>query len=342
MRLATFEIENGLGPIRRIGAVADDRIIDLNAAYGAYLAAGDATARINEIASAIVPPDMCEFISGGRLTREEADKALDFVSQQPSGDEALRGPNREIIIRRLNLVKLLAPLPTPNSIRDTLSFEGHMKNFEKRTGKPTPALWYETPIYYKGNRRSVVGPGAVIEWPLYTDKLDYELEFGVVIGKEGRDISVADASSYIAGYTIFNDISARDVIPKEVSMNLGPAKGKDMDAGNVLGPWLVTPDELDVSDLHMEARINGEVWSEGNTSDMYHSFPEIIAHISQSETLYSGDFIGSGTVADGCGDELERWIRPGDVVELEVEGIGVLKNTIGARGAAANRNGRVN
>lgn len=225
-------------------------------------------------------------------------------------------------------MRLLAPVPRPNSIRDTLSFEGHMINFERRTGKKTPDRWYETPIYYKGNRMSVIGPDVDVPWPDYTEKLDFELEFGIFIGKQGVNISEEDAPAHIAGYTIFNDISARDVIPGEVQMFLGPGKGKDMDRGNIIGPCLVTPDELDAGNLDMIARINGEEWSRSNSSDMYHSFASIIAYISRFETLYPGDFIGSGTVANGCGDEMERWIKPGDVVELEVEGIGILRNTI--------------
>ena len=165
-------------------------------------------------------------------------------------------------------------------------------------------------------------------WPSYTKKLDYELEFGIYIGKEGKNIKADDAPEYIAGYTIFNDVSARDVLQEEVSMFLGPAKGKGLDTGNVMGPCLVTPDELDISDLQMIARINGETWSEGSTSDMYWSFPKIIEYISRSETLYPVDFIGSGTVANGCGDELDRWIQPGDIIELEVEGIGILRNAV--------------
>jgi 2-keto-4-pentenoate hydratase/2-oxohepta-3-ene-1,7-dioic acid hydratase in catechol pathway len=203
-----------------------------------------------------------------------------------------------------------------------------MKSFEKRTKKPIPEVWYRIPVYYKGNPSSVIGPEESILWPNYTERLDYELEFGIYIGKRGKDISADDAHEYIAGYTIFNDVSARDILQEEISMFLGPAKGKDLDTGNVMGPCLVTPDELDVSDLKMTARINGEIWSEGTTSDMYWTFPKIIAYISRSETLYPGDFIGSGTVADGCGDELDRWIQPGDVIELEVEGIGVLRNPV--------------
>lgn len=326
MKLGTFRIDTSLGPVQRIGACVGNTIIDLNTAYAAYLKAGGQTGRPSEISNALVPSEMIAFLAGGKLSLSHANEALDFVKSAPDEE---RGPKGETLKYALEDVTLLAPLPTPNSIRDSLSFEGHMINFERRTGKKTPKLWWEQPIYYKGNRRSVIGPEATVAWPAYTEKLDYELEFAVVIGKEGRDIKREDAASYIAGYTIFNDISARDIIPKEVSMNLGPAKGKDFDHGNVFGPWLVTPDELDASNLDMEARINGEVWSKSNSSDMYHKFEDIIAYISQAETLYPGDIIGSGTVENGCGDEMERWIKPGDIVELEVEGIGVLRNVIG-------------
>lgn len=324
MKLVTFEVATLAGPIQRIGAMIDDTVVDLNFACRAHLAAGGQTGRAAEIADALVPPDMIAFLAGGHMSRKAADDALSFLAE--TGQE--QTTDGAALIHQTDALTLLAPIPRPNSIRDTLSFEGHMINFERRTGKPTPPRWYETPIYYKGNTRSVIGTDAPVIWPDYTEKLDYELEFGVFIGKQGTNISVENARDHIGGYTIFNDISARDVIPGEVSMFLGPAKGKDMDTGNVLGPCLVTPDALDVSSLDMKARVNGEVWSHSNTDDMYWSFEQIIAFISRFETLYPGDFIGSGTVANGCGDELERWIKPGDVVELEVEGIGILRNTI--------------
>lgn len=330
MKLGTFQINSPLGPIQRLGAYVDGLIIDLNAATAAQLEVSGETGRASDVADALVPAEMVAFLAGGALAQSYAKVAIEFAY---SSDSTIRGPKGEVLKYRLEDVDLLAPLPLPSSIRDTLSFEGHMINFERRTGKKTPKLWWEQPIYYKGNRRSVIGPNATVSWPAYTEKLDYELEFAAVIGKKGRDISAETAGDYIAGYTIFNDISARDIIPKEVSMNLGPAKGKDFDAGNVFGPWLVTADELDASNLDMEARINGDVWSKSNSSDMYHKFEDIIAYISRSETLYPGDIIGSGTVENGCGDEMERWIKPGDTVELEVEGIGILRNIIGEKEA---------
>jgi 2-keto-4-pentenoate hydratase/2-oxohepta-3-ene-1,7-dioic acid hydratase in catechol pathway len=332
MKLTTFEVTSPLGAVSRIGAQHGDGLVDLNAACAAKLMSEGKTGRAGEIADALVPANMVAFLSGGELALAAAKEALTFVGSQGSGK--VFGPRGQRVVYAIDDVTLLAPLPRPTSMRDTLSFEQHMINFEKRTGQKTPQRWYEVPIYYKGNRHSVVGPETMIEWPPYTEKLDFELEFGIVIGKQGKDISKADAASYIAGYTIFNDISARDVIVQEVQTKLGPAKAKDMDTGNVLGPWLVTPDELDPSNLKMEARINGETWSSGNSGDMYHSFTDIIAYISQSETLYPGDFIGSGTIANGCGDELDRGIQPGDIIELDVEGIGVLRNTVGPKPSA--------
>ena len=324
MKLVTFEFTSFAGPIERIGALTDAGIVDLNLACASQLTACGETGRPYEVADGLVPADMIGFLTGGALSRRAANDALNFAAGRPN--EA--GPRSERLIHAADEVRLLAPVPRPNSIRDTLSFEGHMINFERRTGKKTPQRWYETPIYYKGNPMSVIGPEEDVQWPDYTEKLDYELEFGVYIGKGGVNISEEEAPAHVGGYTIFNDISARDVIPGEVQMFLGPAKGKDMDCGNIMGPCLVTPDELDVSSLDMVARINGEEWSRSNTEDMYWSFPQIISYISRFETLYPGDFIGSGTVANGCGDELERWIKPGDIVELEVEGIGVLRNRI--------------
>jgi 2-keto-4-pentenoate hydratase/2-oxohepta-3-ene-1,7-dioic acid hydratase in catechol pathway len=137
------------------------------------------------------------------------------------------------------------------------------------------------------------------------------------------------AREHIFGYTIFNDISARDAQAVEMGGMLGPAKGKDFDTGNVMGPCLVTVDELpDPYNLSMVARVNGEEWGRGNSRDMYWKFEDVIAHISRSETLYPGEFFGSGTVGNGCGLEQMRYLKPGDVVELEVEGIGLLRTRI--------------
>jgi 2-keto-4-pentenoate hydratase/2-oxohepta-3-ene-1,7-dioic acid hydratase in catechol pathway len=235
----------------------------------------------------------------------------------------------------LGSVRLLAPLPEPRQIRDCLTFELHLKNaiarFEERTGKarPFPEIWYKQPIYYKANRFSVVGHEADVIWPRYSNWMDFELELAAVIGKTGKDIAPDKAMEHIFGFTVFNDFSARDAQYIEMAGQLGPAKGKDFDTGNALGPWIVTTDEIgDPHTLKMDARINGERWGGGNSRDMHHKWPAILAHISASETLYAGEVIGSGTVGTGCGLELDRQLRHNDVVELEIEKIGVLRNRV--------------
>jgi len=231
--------------------------------------------------------------------------------------------------------RLLAPLPRPVQMRDCLAFEEHLKNAfaqAKTIGGrelTIPPVWYDQPLYYKANRMSVIGPGAVIEWPRYAQVLDYELELACVIGTTGRDIPADRALDHVFGYTIFNDVSARDAQMKEMAGQLGPAKGKDFDTGNVLGPWIVTSDAIgDPQDLKMEVRVNGERRGGGTSAAMHHGFAQLIAHISASETLYAGEVIGSGTVGTGCGLEIGRYLEDGDTIELEIERIGILRNQI--------------
>jgi 2-keto-4-pentenoate hydratase/2-oxohepta-3-ene-1,7-dioic acid hydratase in catechol pathway len=190
-----------------------------------------------------------------------------------------------------------------------------------------PEVWYRQPIYYKCNRFTVIGPDADVEWPDYAAVLDYELEFGAYLKHKVKNATRAEARAAIFGYTIFNDVSARDTQAVEMEGGLGPAKGKDFDTGNAMGPCLVTADELtDPYALTMVARVNGVEWSRGSSAEMHWKFEDVIAHASRSETLHPGEFIGSGTVGNGCGLEQGRYPQPGDVVELEVERIGVLRN----------------
>ena len=230
------------------------------------------------------------------------------------------------------LARLLAPL-RPRSLRDFLAFEGHMKNALTRLGRPIPDEWYDVPAYYKGMPDTVIGPDVEVPWPGWIEKLDHELELAAVIGHEARDVAAEDAASVIFGYTIWNDLSARDVQARELPVGMGPGKAKDWDGSNVLGPCIVTADEVDAADLSMSVRVNGEVWGEDTSAHMHHTFADMIAYASRSQTLYPGDVLGSGTAAGGSGLELDRWLAPGDVVELEIEGIGVLRNRISDKGA---------
>jgi 2-keto-4-pentenoate hydratase/2-oxohepta-3-ene-1,7-dioic acid hydratase in catechol pathway len=190
-------------------------------------------------------------------------------------------------------------------------------------------VYRERPIYYLTNHMSVAGPDSVVRWPAYSRVADYELELAVIIGRTGSDIAAAEAAEHIFGYTIYNDFSARDIQMREMAGRLGPAKGKSFDGGNVLGPWIVTSDELpDPTALAVRVRVNGEERAHATTGGMLFSFPEIIAYVSQSETLYAGEVIGSGTVGGCCGLEIGRFLHDADVIELDIDGIGTLRNRI--------------
>ena len=203
-----------------------------------------------------------------------------------------------------------------------------LADFEARGVYRIPQVWYDRPVYYKANRFSFIGTNEDIIWPEYTEKLDFELEYACVLNSAIKDVSVEKARERIFGYTIFNDVSARDVQAVEMQAMLGPSKGKDFDTGNILGPCIVTSDSVDPDDMVMIARVNGEEWCRGNSGSAYWSFAQVIAHASQSETLVPGELIGSGTVGGGCGLEHGRFLNPGDLVELEVQGIGILRNRV--------------
>jgi 2-keto-4-pentenoate hydratase/2-oxohepta-3-ene-1,7-dioic acid hydratase in catechol pathway len=303
MKLVTFELPNGA---RHVGALTDDlrHVVDLATWF----------------------PDMLALIDGGVAALAQARNAM-------SG-----GATRHAI----DQVRLVAPLPVPRRMRDCLSFELHVRQSRANRhlfgmeGEPRDPqavklapVWYERPIYYKGNCFSVVGTGADVHWPAYSRVIDYELEIALVTGRGGKNISERDAHDYIFGYCVFNDFSARDTQYAEMQGSLGPAKGKDFDTGNALGPWIATADEIaNPQDLTMIARVNGEEWSRGSTRTMHHSFAKLVSYASQEETLVPGEIIGSGTVGGGCGNEQGRFMKDGDNVELEVTGLGVLRNRI--------------
>jgi 2-keto-4-pentenoate hydratase/2-oxohepta-3-ene-1,7-dioic acid hydratase in catechol pathway len=250
----------------------------------------------------------------------------------------------------IDSVRLLSPLPQPPQIRDAMSYplhiqqslrRGHAMAALKREGeaasnailaKPLdelPSVYRTIPIYYITNRMTVRGHDSTVRWPRYSEQMDYELELAAVTRRSRANIPLAEARNHIFGYTIFNDFSARDVQGLEMEGRLGPSKAKSFDGGNVLGPWIVTTDEVqDAQDLKVEVRVNGQVRSRGDTSGMLFSFEQILAHASQDETIHSGECFASGTVGNCSGYELGRYLDDGDVVELEIEKIGVLKNKV--------------
>lgn len=295
MKFATFIPPGGAGS--RLGVVLEDAILDLNAAAGE------------------LPPTMLEFL-------QRCDELLPIARRAACEPKASA-------LRALKDVRLLAALPNPPALRDFFAFEDHAKAAAARRGETLPRQWYEVPAYFKGNHREIYGPDDEIPWPWYTRRLDFECEVACVVGGKGRDLSAQEAVSRIFGYMLFNDFSARDIQKKELANLMGPGKGKDF--ANAFGPFLVSADEAEPRrDFAMTVRVNGERWSEGHFKDQYWGFPLLLSHVSQCESVYPGDVLGSGAFHGGCGLDLDRWIRPGDVVELEVPVLGVLRSRIGA------------
>ncbi|MCC6633675.1 MAG: fumarylacetoacetate hydrolase family protein [Gammaproteobacteria bacterium] len=324
MKLATFS----KGGAQRVGIVHanDKKVFDLAAAAERNGAPNLAFA------------SMLSLIDAG-------EKALDAAREAFAKSVSDAGLSQDV-----SAVEVLAPIPEPRQMRDAMSFplhimqapkgerrlaaraKGDMAELARIDAAPLgelPEVYRKVPIYYITNRFSVGGTNTTVKWPRYSQVMDYELEYGVITKNRGANIPASRAKDHIFGYTIFNDFSARDAQRIEMEGRLGPAKGKSFDGGNVLGPWIVTPDEIgDPYRLKMEARVNGEVRCSAVSDGMLFSFEDIIAHITQDETLMPGEFIGSGTVGGGCGLEIGRYLEHGDTIELEVEKIGVLKNRV--------------
>jgi len=235
-------------------------------------------------------------------------------------------------------ISLLAPVPDPPSFRDFYAFEQHVRAARKLRGLDMNPDWFRLPIFYFSNPNALYGHGADIPYPDHTEELDFELEFAVIIAQGGSNIKAHEAQKFIGGYTVLNDWSSRDLQREEMPMSLGPAKGKDF--ASSFGPYMVTPDELESAwdeegklQLRMTCHVNGKLISDGNTNDLYHSFPKIIERASMNTKLVPGDCLGSGTVGTGCILELRPentggWLKRGDLVRLEVERLGVLENKI--------------
>jgi 2-keto-4-pentenoate hydratase/2-oxohepta-3-ene-1,7-dioic acid hydratase in catechol pathway len=325
MKLATYQNAQGE---QRIGAVdtATQTVLDLQGAH--RQAKGQDSPWLGR---------MLDLIGG--------DAAL-ALARDIEGQARGAGPHRV----PLAAVKLLAPVPRPRQIRDFNNAEDHWRDAfggltilsEQLSGqKPRarseikvdiPEVNYTQPIFYISNRFNVVGTDTDVSWPRYCEWFDFEAEFGFFIGKTGKNIGEKDATQHIFGYTVFNDFSARDKQLREMQGKMGPTKGKSFDTGNAMGPWIVTRDEVpDPRNLAVEIRVNGEAWNRTSSSCMVHSFEKMIAYVSEDETLHAGEFFGSGTMAGGCCLELDRWIKDGDLVEIQFEKLGVLRNRV-ARG----------
>ena len=296
----------------------------------------------------------------GVVEMQKADKRLPndmlaFIDNHESYFKIIKENRLEELMPHYQLIdiRLMSPLTNPRSIRDYLSFEQHMLNASKTFGHSIGEAYYDIPVFYYTNHNAVFGPQDEIKRPKNETKMDFELELAVVMGKKGSDIPEDETDDYIFGYTIFNDWTARSLQREEMTLPLGPAKGKDF--ANAFGPCIVTKDEFeqysctisrathpehltmpkttgDRFDVKMSARINGETICEGNYKTAYWTFAQMIKRASDNVTLLPGDILGSGTV--GWGSLIEnnfsahRPLEPGDQVELEIEGIGVLSNKV--------------
>ena len=251
--------------------------------------------------------------------RIEGDRVIQLAAQTLQSFFTGGGSAREHDEFALADVDLRAPVLQPPSIRDFYAFEQHVRTARASRGLDVPQEWYEIPVFYFSNPAAVYGPEEAVPYPAATKELDYELELAAVVGGDGE----------IAGFTVMNDWSARDLQRLEMKVGLGPSKGKDF--ATSLGPVVVTVDEFDGSSGAMVARVNGEERSRGDVGDMHHTWRAIRDHAARNTRLLPGDILGSGTVGTGCILELGdgRWLQPGDVVELEIEGVGVLRNTVG-------------
>ncbi len=319
MKLVSY-LHNGA---TKLGAVVEEELYSLQA--------------VNEH----LPNDLITFLQLEDEVRQETEKKL--LSMVAAA--TLIAPVKDYI--------LLAPVPRPTSCRDGYAFRQHVEAARRNRGVEMIKEFDQYPIFYFTNHNAIQGPGPITCMPDHFQQLDFELEIAIVIGKEGRNIKAKDADKYIAGYTIMNDLSARKLQMEEMLLNLGPAKGKDF--STVIGPWLVTPDELanflvpakqghvgNNYNLSMKCWVNDQLVSSGNVKDMDWTFAEIIERCSYGVTMYPGDVIGSGTVGTGCflelngtgkfnnPDYIAQWLQPNDVVTMQIDGLGTLTNTIQA------------
>lgn len=297
MKLATYDA--GAGP--RTAVVRNRFLLDLNAADPA------------------IPADMKALLAAGP----------DVMARVAGWADACADRS---LLRKVDEVRLLPPVPAPGRYLDFYSFEGHVRKARARRGLDVVPEWYQQPTYYNGNPYAFSGHGATVRYPADEEERDYEMELAVVIGRPVRDLAPDDWRGAVAGFTLLNDCSARQRQMGYAKVGLGPAYGKDF--GKALGPWIVTPDECpEPGRIEVAARVNGEEWGRGRFGDAHYDWGDMLAFATRDQELRPGDVVGSGTFPDGCGYELGRFLQPGDAVELEMlydgRGLGVLRTVVG-------------
>ncbi|MEY2538200.1 MAG: hypothetical protein QOG67_1940 [Verrucomicrobiota bacterium] len=323
MRLATILPENSNLPLAAVSVDAQNWV-GLHT-FLSFFGVKDIPQNPSALLADFLPMLMPRF---SELTRK--------VSDWPEHGRVFQGRGGKTIRAK----RFLSPILRPPSFRDFYAFEQHARTARSRHGLDMIPAWYEIPVFYFSNPNSLVGNDESIVGPAGSNELDYELELGVVIGNRVRNVPPTQAWQCVAGFTVINDFSARDLQRGEMAVGLGPGKGKDF--ATAVGPILVTRDEFadkmnsDAISLEMRAMVNGRELSRGNSNSLFHTFPKMIAHASRDADLFPGDLIGSGTVGTGCILELSPehtggWLKPGDTVELEIERIGILRTKIAQR-----------
>jgi 2-keto-4-pentenoate hydratase/2-oxohepta-3-ene-1,7-dioic acid hydratase in catechol pathway len=313
MQLARRIVAGADGPEKRLLARREltAEWVDLRTAFRLRrIARGASPERAAMIAALLAPSSTSRALQGG----EEFYEAVSAVLDSPPPGALVRGPE-------------LTNALDPASYRDFMVFEDHFSFGYRWQGKPVPEVMYELPVSYAGDPLSFIGPGETIPWPWYSQRLDYELELGIVIGRAGTNLRPEQALDHVLGLTIFNDVSARDIQAREMTGGLGPSKGKHFAC--VTGPVITTLDDIPDTGLAMTARVNGEIWCETSTAEMVWSVAEIVAWASQGEQLRPGALLGTGTCNGGSTIEIDRRLEPGDEIELEIERLGVLRNRLG-------------
>jgi 2-keto-4-pentenoate hydratase/2-oxohepta-3-ene-1,7-dioic acid hydratase in catechol pathway len=331
MQLISFATHEQSGIKQHLGALIDGDaetgvIIDINAAAKSLLShEGTPLAGIERLAAELAPDNSLKFIQNGSRTLEFAYKSVEYVLATGAVEDPFGAQTRYSCDR----VSTLPAISNPPLLRDFMAFEEHLLNVFPKLNRPIPEEWYRRPVFYKGNAHSIGSNNDEISLPDYAEVMDFEFEFAIILGKDGINISEENARKHIFGYTIYNDFSARAIQSQEMSVGLGPAKGKDFTRGHVLGPTIVTADEIvDPYDLKMTAAVNGEIWTNSSSANMHWKFEQMIAYASWNEEIQAGEVFGSGTVGNGSGAEQDKFLVPGDRIELSVSKLGKLVNIV--------------
>jgi 2-keto-4-pentenoate hydratase/2-oxohepta-3-ene-1,7-dioic acid hydratase in catechol pathway len=328
MKLCTFAVSTPLGEVQRVGVVHADSLLDATAARIALLEQSLPAEAAARVGAAQVPPDLISLIGSGPQGLEWVAEAVEHVLAREQEETS----RRLAVIHSSAAVRHLAPIPRPPGIACFVTWSEHIEDSREKGFSMLrfPERDSDMRAYYKANPDAVEGPGTTLPRPAYADDVDVECELAAVIGVGGRDLTMEQARAAIVGYTIFNDVSFRDIQRREMAFGLGPTKGKDADHSNVLGPWLVTADEVgDPGDLTMSFVVNAKTVSTYHTSKMAWEFADLVAYLSRSQTLGPGQIVTSGAFPGGCGLDAGIRLETGDIVEMRIDRLGSLVSTIG-------------